>query len=60
MNRTTFTAVLAVSSLLASLASAQAPYVPPRNIWGQPDLQGVWNFSSNVPSGSCNSNINHK
>lgn len=49
MNRTTFTAVLAVSSLLASLASAQAPYVPPRNIWGQPDLQGVWNFSSNVP-----------
>ena len=24
-------------------------YVSPRNVWGQPDLQGVWNFSSNVP-----------
>ena len=21
----------------------------PRNVWGQPDLAGVWNFSSNVP-----------
>jgi hypothetical protein len=24
-------------------------YSPPRTQWGQPDLQGVWNFSSNVP-----------
>ena len=24
-------------------------YVAPRTQWGQPDLQGVWNFSSNTP-----------
>ena len=24
-------------------------YVAPRTEWGQPDLQGVWNFSSNTP-----------
>lgn len=24
-------------------------FVTPRTEWGQPDLQGVWNFSSNVP-----------
>ncbi len=24
-------------------------YVAPRTQWGQPDLQGVWNFASNVP-----------
>lgn len=33
----------------ASIAAAQNTYVAPRNMWGQPDLQGVWNFSSNVP-----------
>jgi len=30
-------------------AIAQNTYLPPRTEWGQPDLQGVWNFSSNVP-----------
>ena len=24
-------------------------YIAPRTQWGQPDLQGVWNFSSNTP-----------
>jgi hypothetical protein len=32
---------------LPSLAAED--YVIPRTEWGQPDLQGVWNFSSNVP-----------
>ena len=36
--------------LLGSLASAQSgDYEVPRTEWGQPDLQGVWNFSSDVP-----------
>jgi hypothetical protein len=28
---------------------AAEDYTVPRTEWGQPDLQGVWNFSSNVP-----------
>lgn len=28
---------------------AQDDYDVPRTEWGQPDLQGVWNFSSNTP-----------
>ena len=28
---------------------AQEDYAVPRTEWNQPDLQGVWNFSSNVP-----------
>ena len=28
---------------------AAEPYLAPRTEWGQPDLQGVWNFSSDVP-----------
>ena len=24
-------------------------YQPPTTEWGQPDLQGVWNFSSDIP-----------
>ena len=43
---------LAISSLfllVSSSLSAQNDYIAPRTEWGQPDLQGVWNFSSNVP-----------
>ncbi|MCI5105498.1 MAG: hypothetical protein MRY76_02170 [Pseudomonadales bacterium] len=29
--------------------SASNNYELPRTQWGQPDLQGVWNFSSNIP-----------
>ena len=36
------------SSFCAVLVFAQ-DYEIPRTQWGQPDLQGVWNFSSNVP-----------
>lgn len=32
-----------------ALALGAADYEVPRTQWGQPDLQGVWNFSSDVP-----------
>ena len=35
--------------LCGSVMAADGTYISPRNVWGQPDLQGVWNFSSNVP-----------
>jgi hypothetical protein len=43
---------LSVSILLAlmtALVGAAEDYSPPLTEWGQPDLQGVWNFSSDVP-----------
>src|SRR5678815_211204 len=46
---------LTVLSLLAAFApalhaaDAAAKYMVPRNEYGQPDLRGVWNFSSDVP-----------
>jgi hypothetical protein len=33
----------------ASLAQTADDYVAPRTEWGQPDLQGVWNFNSSTP-----------
>jgi hypothetical protein len=37
-------------SLQVSLSGfAAEDYAVPRTEWGQPDLQGVWNFSSDVP-----------
>ena len=45
--------LLLVSILLAQISAslAQTPddYVAPRTEWGQPDLQGVWNFNSSTP-----------
>ena len=41
--------LLTVISATSVSAQESADYEPPRNEWGQPDLQGVWNFSSNVP-----------
>ena len=38
-----------IACLIASPSLAQETYVAPRTEWGAPDLQGVWNFSSNVP-----------
>jgi hypothetical protein len=32
-----------------SVAQSDGDYVVPRTEYGQPDLQGVWNFSSNTP-----------
>lgn len=40
---------LAFGALLGMASLAQDGYVAPRTEWGHPDLQGVWNFSSNVP-----------
>ena len=45
-----------ISSLILLVLAGTFPlvvtaqdYEVPRTEWGQPDLQGVWNFSSNVP-----------
>lgn len=35
--------------LMGASVLAADDYTPPRNEWGQPDLHGVWNFSSDVP-----------
>ena len=42
---------LALALLLggSSLSLFAQDYEAPRTEWGQPDLQGVWNWSSNVP-----------
>ena len=38
-----------MTALMPGLVSAQDDYVAPRTEFGQPDLQGVWNFSSFIP-----------
>ena len=38
-----------MTALMPGLVSAQDDYVAPRTEYGQPDLQGVWNFSSFIP-----------
>jgi hypothetical protein len=38
-----------LAPLGASLAQTTDDYVAPRTEWGQPDLQGVWNFNSSTP-----------
>ena len=48
MKRMSTLLLLVFSSFCAVLVFAQN-YEVPRTQWGQPDLQGVWNFSSNVP-----------
>ena len=40
---------IAVAAFATGLAQAQDDYVVPRTEYGQPDLQGVWNFSSFIP-----------
>lgn len=42
-------AALALGCTFSSIAFAADDYAVPRTEWGQPDLQGVWNFSSNTP-----------
>lgn len=42
--------LLPLSTLCLSVIAIGADdYVVPRTEWGQPDLQGVWNFSSDTP-----------
>jgi hypothetical protein len=45
------TPLLAIASflLLPGLCFAAENYTAPRTVWGLPDLQGVWNFSSQTP-----------
>ena len=46
------TLVLSIVLLTPSalvLAQQSEDYQAPRTEWGHPDLQGVWNFSSNIP-----------
>lgn len=44
----TFIAILGL--VISDLASAQTGYfTTPRTEFGQPDLQGVWNFATNIP-----------
>lgn len=49
MNKASGIALALFTLVMAGMATAQGTFVAPRNMWGQPDLQGVWNFSSNVP-----------
>ena len=43
-------ALAAATLVLAGFIQAQEEaYAAPRTEWGQPDLQGVWNFSSFIP-----------
>lgn len=41
--------ILLTFSSFLSLGAAAQDYEVPRTQWGQADLQGVWNFSSNIP-----------
>ena len=41
--------ILTVSVLFSQWVVAADHYTVPRTEWDQPDLQGVWNFSSEVP-----------
>ncbi len=50
MRSLTFVIFAITSSVsLSGQAADDADYQVPRTEWDQPDLQGVWNFSSNVP-----------
>lgn len=41
--------IAAIAGASGALARQADDYDVPRTEWGQPDLQGVWNFSSNTP-----------
>ena len=41
--------IFLAAATMAMTAEAAEEYQAPRTEWGQPDLQGVWNFSSDVP-----------
>ncbi|MDF1622016.1 MAG: hypothetical protein P1V33_00915 [Pseudohongiella nitratireducens] len=41
--------ILASAAMTLHVASAAEDYEVPLNEWGQPDLRGVYNFSSNTP-----------
>ena len=43
------TAVLLIVPFSFAIAQSDENYVVPLTEWGQPDLQGVWNFNSETP-----------
>ncbi len=47
--KTTSSCLTLLAALLLSPSMSAQDYEVPRTEWGQPDLQGVWNFSSDVP-----------
>lgn len=47
--KTISSSISLIIGLLVSAGAAAQDYEVPRTEWGQPDLQGVWNWSSNVP-----------
>ena len=49
MKRTMSLILFAITCSISLVSYAADDYMAPRTEWGQPDLQGVWNFSSNVP-----------
>ena len=42
--------ILSALTAMTGIVAAQSDYEVPRTEWDQPDLQGVWNFSSVVES----------
>ena len=49
MNKLLMCGLLLVGTTPALAGQAPEDAEIPRNVWDQPDLAGVWNFSSNVP-----------
>ncbi len=49
MKNLTLMAAMTLGLMTASHAQDNAEYQVPKTEWGQPDLQGVWNFSSDIP-----------
>ena len=49
MLKTISSLISLIVTAIFSIAAAAQDYEVPRTQWGQPDLQGVWNWSSNVP-----------
>lgn len=43
------TAIIAVSGIAGANAQSASSSDIPRTEWGHPDLQGVWNFASDIP-----------
>jgi hypothetical protein len=49
VRRAIVSCLLVVAAPAVHAGAAAAKYQAPRNEYGQPDLRGVWNFSSDVP-----------
>ncbi len=47
--KTSSLALAFLLGMVSGLSSAQQDYRPPTTQWGQADLEGVWNFATNIP-----------